>query len=256
MRGSTYTEYMVNVPADISEAVGRLVRAFDPTRVILFGSRARGDAHPDSDVDLLVVMPTVADPHATAIAMLTLLADLPMAKDVVVASEATIAQEGNAVGTIYRPALRDGVTLYQHARAEGEVAMDPRDAPSHEGAERWLRHAHEDLETAELCLGNAAIPPRQACFFAQQAVDKALKAVLVARNLDVPSTHDVGLLVGFVDQPEIARTSEAIQGLTRWGTVGRYPGADPEPNSQDAREGVETARNIVESVPSWFAKVH
>ena len=133
------------MPAVISEAVGRLVRAFDPTRVILFGSRARGDAHPDSGVDLFVVMPTVADRHATAIAMLTLLADLPMAKDVVVASEATIAQEGNAAGTIYRPALRDGVTFYQHARAEGDVAMDPRDAPSHEGAERWLRHAHEDL---------------------------------------------------------------------------------------------------------------
>jgi hypothetical protein len=32
VRGSTYTEYMVTVPADISEAVGRLVRAFDPTR--------------------------------------------------------------------------------------------------------------------------------------------------------------------------------------------------------------------------------
>ena len=119
-----------------------------------------------------------------------------------------------------------------------------------------MRHAHEDLETAELCLGNAAIPPRQACFFAQQSVEKALKAVLVARNLDVPRTHDLGLLVSFVDQTEIARTSEAIQGLTRWGTAGRYPGADPEPNSQDAREGVETARTIVESVSSWFAKAH
>ena len=119
-----------------------------------------------------------------------------------------------------------------------------------------MRHAHEDLETAEPCVDNAAIPPRQACFFAQLAVEKALKAVLVARNLDVPRTHDVGLLVGFVDQPEIAHTSEAIHGLTRWGTAGRYPGVDPEPNSQDAREGVETAWTIVESVSVWFAKVH
>jgi HEPN domain-containing protein/predicted nucleotidyltransferase len=253
VRGSTYTEYMVTVPADISEAVGRLVRAFDPTRVILFGSRARGDAHPDSDVDLLVVMPTVADPHATAIAMLTLLADLPMAKDVVVASEATIAQEGNAVGTIYRPALRDGLTLYQHARAEGEVAMDPRDAPSHEGAERWLRHAHEDLETAEPCLGNAAIPPRQACFFAQQAVEKALKAVLVARNLDVPRTHHLGLIVDLVDEPMPSLYAEAVKALTRWGMVGRYPGTDPQPDMGDARDGVETARRVFEAVNGWFA---
>jgi predicted nucleotidyltransferase len=156
--GSTCTEHTVTIPAYIAEAVDRLVRAFDPTRVIRFGSRARGDAHPNSDVDLLVVMPEVVDTHATTIAMLAILEDLPMAKDVVVASEATIAQRGNAVGTIYRPALRDSVTLYQHARAEGEATMDPHDAPSHEDAERWLRHADEDLKTAEHCLGNEAIP--------------------------------------------------------------------------------------------------
>lgn len=243
---------MVTDPACIPEAVDRLVRAFDPTRVILFGSRARGDARPDSDVDLLVVMPEVADANATAMAMLTLLADLPMAKDIVVASEETIARRGNAVGTIYRPALREGVTLYQHARAEGETLMDPHDAPSDEDARQWLRHAHENVMTAEHCLGAASIPPRQACFFAQLALEKALKAALVARNQDVPRTHDLGLLVDLVDEPVLSLFAEAVKALTRWGTVGRYPGTDPQPDMGDARDGVETARRVFEAVTGWF----
>lgn len=75
----------------------------------------------------------------------------------------------------------------------------------------------------------------------------------MARNQDVPRTHDLGLLVGFVDQPKIARISEAVQVLTRWGTAGRYPVTDPEPAVDDARDGVKTARNVVEGVSSWFA---
>jgi len=46
-------------PAYLSEIVERIVRQFDPLRIILFGSWARGDARPDSDVDLLVVLPKV-----------------------------------------------------------------------------------------------------------------------------------------------------------------------------------------------------
>ena len=41
--------------------VGRIVREFDPLRVVLFGSRARGDARPDSDADLLVVVREMID---------------------------------------------------------------------------------------------------------------------------------------------------------------------------------------------------
>jgi uncharacterized protein len=42
----------------IDEVVSRIVAAFDPEEIILFGSHARGDAHADSDLDLLVVMDT------------------------------------------------------------------------------------------------------------------------------------------------------------------------------------------------------
>ena len=44
--------------ADIQDFVDKVVEQFAPRRVILFGSYARGNATPDSDVDLLVIMPT------------------------------------------------------------------------------------------------------------------------------------------------------------------------------------------------------
>ena len=44
--------------AILNEVVHRLVEAVDPDRIVLFGSRARGDAHPDSDIDLLIIKDT------------------------------------------------------------------------------------------------------------------------------------------------------------------------------------------------------
>ncbi len=46
----------------LSEIVRRLVEAYEPEEVYLFGSRARGDTGPDSDYDLLVVVPDEAPP--------------------------------------------------------------------------------------------------------------------------------------------------------------------------------------------------
>ena len=65
------------VPADardvdeiIAEMTRRIVEKFDPLQVILFGSRARGDARADSDVDLLVVFPHVENSRLAAVAIL------------------------------------------------------------------------------------------------------------------------------------------------------------------------------------------
>lgn len=61
-----YTLAMVP-EAEIREFVSKVVEQFAPQRVILFGSYARGDATPDSDVDLLVIMPTKQPPIDQAV---------------------------------------------------------------------------------------------------------------------------------------------------------------------------------------------
>ena len=56
----------------------------------------------------------------------------------------------------------------------------------------WLRYAREDLDGAENVVANLpAFAPRHACFFAQQAAEKALKAVLIYLQIDYPRRHNL-----------------------------------------------------------------
>ena len=91
----------------------RIVRDFHPLRLILFGSHARGDARPESDVDLLVVLPQVANKRLAAVAIRRALADLHGCKYSVVTTPEEIARRGDLVGTVLRPALREGKVLYE-----------------------------------------------------------------------------------------------------------------------------------------------
>lgn len=97
----------------ISAMKERIVRDFRPLRIILFGSQARGAAGPGSDVDLLIVLPEVADKRRAAIEIRRALADFPVCKDIIVTTPEEIARRGDLVGTILRPALREGQVLYE-----------------------------------------------------------------------------------------------------------------------------------------------
>ncbi|MGB2821386.1 MAG: nucleotidyltransferase domain-containing protein [Phycisphaerae bacterium] len=96
-----------------------IVRQFRPLRVILFGSHARGTAHADSDIDLLVVLPSVADKRKTAVEIRRSLDDFPVSKDVIVTTPDEIERRGRLVGSLLRPALREGRTIYERPAGDG-----------------------------------------------------------------------------------------------------------------------------------------
>ncbi len=97
----------------ISTMTERIVRDFHPVQIILFGSHARGEAHPQSDVDLLVVFSELTDKRKTAVDIRRTLADLPMAKDILVTTPEELARQRDQVGTILRAAQREGEILYE-----------------------------------------------------------------------------------------------------------------------------------------------
>jgi predicted nucleotidyltransferase len=100
----------------IDVMVQRLVERFDPDQIILFGSHARGTGGPDSDVDLLVVMPVSGSKREKQIEMRVALHDIPVPKDIVVVTPEEVVRRRNIAGTIIRPALLEGKVLYVRAR--------------------------------------------------------------------------------------------------------------------------------------------
>ena len=101
-----------SVQREIGEIVRRIVRQFHPERVILFGSHARGDAGPDSDVDLLVVMAVEGSRRKKAIEIGVALHDIRVPKDIIVTTPEDFEWRKDIVGTIERPAMQEGKVLY------------------------------------------------------------------------------------------------------------------------------------------------
>lgn len=97
----------------ISITVDRIVSGFRPSRVVLFGSHARGAATEWSDLDLLVILPNGTDKRDSAIEIRRTLGDLPVCKDIVVATPEEVARRGHMVGSLLRSALREGKVLYE-----------------------------------------------------------------------------------------------------------------------------------------------
>jgi predicted nucleotidyltransferase len=101
-----------NIQMCIDLVVKRIVKKFHPDKIILFGSQARGDAGPDSDIDLLVVMPVTGSVRDKRLQIRLALPDLPMSVDVIVTTPENYAWRKDIVGTIEWPATQEGKTLY------------------------------------------------------------------------------------------------------------------------------------------------
>lgn len=97
--------------------VERVVERFDPLKVVLFGSLARGEPSYDSDVDLLVVFDRVdlEEKRDLTLSIRRALAEIPVPVDVVVTDVDEIDRQGHIVGTVLRPALREGKVVYERS---------------------------------------------------------------------------------------------------------------------------------------------
>jgi len=96
----------------IIEMADRIVARFNPDKIILFGSHARGEGGQDSDVDLLIVMPVKGSKRKIRLNIRQSLRDIHIPKDIIVSTPEEFEWRKEIAGTIERPAAREGEVLY------------------------------------------------------------------------------------------------------------------------------------------------
>lgn len=95
----------------IQEIVRRIVEKARPERIILFGSAARGEGGPDSDIDLLIMKANVRR-RQTAMDLYEALADIGQPVELIVATPEDIERYGQSPALVLEQALREGKVLY------------------------------------------------------------------------------------------------------------------------------------------------
>jgi HEPN domain-containing protein/predicted nucleotidyltransferase len=249
---------------EMEVAIERLRAAFGPEEIILFGSRAYGQPRPDSDVDLLVVLRSAAEPLAARERR---------------AREALGSDCWHLVnGHIWaytpgemREQLRRGDTAVRDALAKGELLF-PKNGRSRytdlagewsaTGAkEEMLQKAREDLDTAEALLDVVAKRLGQwwtVAFHAQQAAEKALKALVYHLGGEPERTHnlsELALRVRDLDPPQgrplFLKYQPKLAELQKHAVQPRYTNVPPV-SEDEAGSAVETARGLLEDIAAMI----
>ena len=211
----------------VARAVGEAVH---PAKVILFGSRARGDFTPDSDIDLLIITgPGPVDQQAyqrTSAAahrkVEELYGDL-IAVDLLRMSERAFHDGRRARNHVAGQAVRDGF------EANGDkVTYDNLQPTNWPDIRQRIANAERELGVLKILVeANAA--QEAIGFHAQQALENALKGWISALDADYHNTHDLTQLAATVRQhPAESDTSagERLAWLTEYAVRYRYAGAE------------------------------
>jgi HEPN domain-containing protein len=121
---------------------------------------------------------------------------------------------------------------------EGRNPTDPNE---------WMRRARSNLARARAGRTAPDVLLEDACFDAQQAAEKAVKAVLVAKRVPFPKTHDLAALMTLVERaagriPDHVLPAAA---LTRYATEARYPVFSTDVTEEEHARAVELAGGVV-----------
>jgi predicted nucleotidyltransferase len=96
----------------IESLVQNIVEAVHPLKIILFGSYAQDTANPESDIDVLVVMPEGVHCRRTAQFLYRQIRGLGIPFDILVTTPSTLEKHKDNIGLIYRTILKEGREIY------------------------------------------------------------------------------------------------------------------------------------------------
>ncbi|MBT4136884.1 MAG: nucleotidyltransferase domain-containing protein [Candidatus Latescibacteria bacterium] len=96
----------------LNHLVQHIVEIVDPLKIILFGSAVRGEMGPDSDIDVLIVMPEGVHRRKTAQLLYREIRGLGVPFDILVTTPKNLEKHKNNIGLIYQTILREGKEVY------------------------------------------------------------------------------------------------------------------------------------------------
>ena len=114
-------------------------------------------------------------------------------------------------------------------------------------SEYWIRYAISDLELARVAR-HENILLESLCFHAQQAVEKAFKAVLIIHNRPFPRTHNLTILFELMPPDTIDDIPTDVQeatGLSEYAVASRYPGEAEPVTEEEYHEALQSAETVV-----------
>jgi len=236
-------------------AVSDIVSALDPVQVYIFGSVARGDDGPRSDLDILVVFDKIEDNQIGNLMDESRNAvTAPVPRDVLVTDLARFEFNKQRLWHIEHQVAKTGILVYEREpRIAKEQYMNPPPADDSQDTDLWMEKSRSDLTMMNL--GMSVNDPDNALYHAQQAAEKSLKALLITERIEVPPTHNLNELIRALPSHyhEIF-DNDALESLTKWEVEGRYPVSNPMTDI-GVDKLVSMAKNVVSTTTDLITEI-
>ncbi len=253
-KGAEDSQVKSKITLDELEAMilGEIQRVSLPVKVMLFGSRARGDYDDEGDYDVLVVLSDETDVKAEQAKLKRAMAKVPVRVQLLVKRWSEYeAMSGVTVG-LWQNIKAEGIVLYEqaqmreHAKASGNTNFEMK--TNQDVAKTLLEKAKVDWRAA-VVWSEHFNQIETIGFHCQQVLEKALKAVLAYHDVHFPRTHDLGellklLVVSGIEYDERLNESEKLNGFA---VEMRYESVDFDLDSETALELVECATTFAET---------
>ena len=215
----------------------RIVKHYQPEKIILFGSYSKDNVKKDSDIDILIIKDTDKRFFERQIEVEGMLTDRELPLDILVYTPDEVRMQFSTGNPLIEEIMEKGRLLYMRKT----TAV-------------WIKDAEEELDSALILFEHEKYRP--ACYHAQQCVEKGLKALLLESGKRPDRTHDI------IDLFNKVRKSGFDCGLIMEEAIflnsiykGRYPteqGLLPQgaPSQKDAERAISSANGLMEKLKS------